>query len=119
MFLVGNRHMSPLPEFPRAALAAGLPARFLYWFGRSGQRYLFSCTGLSGAADFESGVAIAVSGTEVIWSGEIAELLGLPNEAPAKRGAIYVHLLASTRAARRAIVEDLCPAAQVEFRLAA
>jgi hypothetical protein len=118
MFLVGIV-MSSLPAFPRAALAAGLPARFLYWFGRSGQRYLFSCTGLCGAADFESGVAIAVSGTEVIWSGEIAELLALSKDAPARRAAIYVHLLASTRAARRAIVEDLHPAAQAELRLAA
>ena len=111
--------MSLLPEFPRAALAAGLPARFLYWFGRSGQRYLFSCTGLSGAADFESGVAIAVSGTEIVWSGEIAELIALPKDAAARRAAIYVHLLASTLAARRAIVDDLRPEAHAELRLAA
>ena len=111
--------MSPLPHLPRAALAAGLPLRFLYWFGRSGQRYLFSCTGLDGAADFESGVAIAVSGSEIVWSGEIAELLELPKDAPRRAGAIYVHLLASTLAARRAIVEDLRPEGHAELRLAA
>jgi hypothetical protein len=119
MFLVGDQSMSSLPEFPRAALAAGLPARFLYWFGRSGQRYLFSCTGFSGAADFESGVVIAVSGTEIVWSGEVAELLDLPKDAPARRAAIYIHLLASTLAARRAIADDLRPAVHAEFRLAA
>jgi hypothetical protein len=111
--------MSSLPEFPRAALAAGLPARFIYWYGRSGQRYLFSCTGLSGAADFESGVAIAVSGNEIVWSGEVNELIELPKDAPARRAAIYVHLLASTLIARRAVIEDLRPEALAELRLAA
>lgn len=111
--------MSPLPQFPRAALAAGLPARFLYWFGRSGRRYLFSCTGLSGAADFESGVAIAVNGHEIVWSGEVAELAELPKEAPARRAAIYVHLLAATLAARRDVIDDLRPEQHAQLRLAA
>ena len=111
--------MSPLPHLPRAALAAGLPLRFLYWFGRSGRRYLFSCTGLDGAADFESGVAIAVSENEIVWSGEVADLAELPKDAPAKRAAIYVHLLATTLAARRAVIDDLRPEECAELRLAA
>jgi hypothetical protein len=107
------------PQIPRAALAAGLPARFLYWVGRSGQRYLFSCTGLGGAADFETGVAIAVSGREIIWIGEVGELARLPKDAPARRAAIHVHLLAATLAERRAIIDDLRPALEVPLRLAA
>ena len=64
-------------------------------------------------------MAIAVSGNEIVWSGEIAELAELPKDAPARGASIYVHLLASTLAARRAVVEDLRPEVQAELRLAA
>lgn len=111
--------MSLVPQIPRAALAAGLPARFLYWFGRSGRRYLFSCTGLRGAADFESGIAIAVSGKDIVWVGEVADLSRLAKDAPARRAAIHVHLLATTLGERRAVIEDLRPIEEVQLRLAA
>ena len=111
--------MSLVPQIPRAALAAGLPARFLYWVGRSGRRYLFSCTGFPGAADFESGIAIAVSGNDIVWIGEVAEFAGLAKDAPARRAAIHVHLLATTLEERRAVIEDLRPVEEPQLRLAA
>ena len=80
--------------------------------------YLFLCTGLDGAADFESGVAIAVSSNEIVGSGEVTDLAGF-RKTHGRRAAIYVHLLATTLAARRAIVEDLRPEARAELRLAA
>ena len=111
--------MSLVPQIPRVTLAAGLPARFLYWVGRSGRRYLFSCTGFRGAADFESGIAIAVSGKEIVWVGEIAELSSLAKDAPERRAAIHVHLLATTLEERRVAIEDLRPMAEAQLRLAA
>jgi len=114
-----SQQVSNAPQIPRAALAAGLPARFLYWVGRSGRRYLFSCTGLDGAADFESGVAIAVSGREIVWIGEVAELSMLSKDAPARRAAIHLHLLAATLAERRDVIDDLRPEERAELRLAA
>ena len=111
--------MSLSPHLPRVALAAGLPARFLYWFGRSGRRYLFSCTGARAAADFESGVAIAVSGGQIVWIGEVAELARMADSAVPRRAEIFVHLLAVTLADRRAVIDDLRPEEVVRFRLAA
>jgi hypothetical protein len=112
--------MSSTPTISRAALAAGIPARYLYWTGRSGRRYLFTCMSNTAAAELESGVAIAVRGERIIWTGQVAELALLPDDAPARRAAIYVHLLASTLAERRGVVWDLRPAEeQSHLRLAA
>lgn len=102
--------MTPSPIVPRAALAAGIPARYLYWSGQSGRRYLFTCTSAAALADFDSGVAIAVSGERIVWAGDVTELARMPAGAPARRAAIYVHLLAATLAERRAVVSDLQPA---------
>jgi hypothetical protein len=111
--------MSQSPQLPRVTLAAGLPARFVYWFGRSGRRYLFSCTGAGAAADFESGVAIAVSGGQIVWIGEVAEFSRMAEHSVPRRAEIYVHLLAATLAERRALIEDLRPEEAVRLRLAA
>lgn len=101
--------MSSVSCLSRAALAAGIPARYLYWTGRSGRRYLFTCMSLAAAADLEGGVAIAVSGEHIVWIGDVGELAHLPPEAPARRAAVYVHLLASTLAERRGVIWDLRP----------
>jgi hypothetical protein len=111
--------MESSPYVSRAALAAGVPARYLYWSGRSGRRYLFTCTGTDALPDFEDGVAIAVSGGRTIWTGEVAALARLPADAAPRRAAIYLHLLASTLDARRAIIDDLRPAEAPYLRLAA
>ena len=107
------------PIVSRAALAAGVPVRYLYWIGRSSRRYLFTCTDWPGLSDFADGVAIAVSAGEIVWSGEIAALASLPASAEARRAAIYVHLLASNAEERRAVIEDLRPACGTHLRLAA
>ncbi len=111
--------MLPSPHLSRVTLAAGLPARFLYWFGHSGQRYLFTCMGADAAADFESGVAIAVSGGQIVWIGEVAALARMAEYSVPRRAEIYVHLLAATLAERRAVIEDLRPEERVSLRLAA
>ena len=111
--------MRSSPYVSRAALAAGVPARFLYWSGRSGRRYLFTCTSAERLADFDEGVAIAVGGGETIWVGNVAELGRMPAEAPPRRAAIYLHLLAPTREARRNVIEDLRPVEISHLRLAA
>jgi hypothetical protein len=110
--------MNDLPQVSRVALAAGLPARYVYWSGQSGRRYLFTCIGAGALADFDCGVAIAVSGGETVWIGDVTELAAMPAGSRARRAEIYVHLLASTLAERRAVIADMRPARQ-ELRLAA
>jgi hypothetical protein len=105
--------MPPSPSPSRAALAAGVPARFLYWTGRSSRRYLFSCTGVAALADFEEGIAMAVRGERIVWVGEVAALARMPEQAGPRRAAIYLHLLATTAEEQRAVIEDLRP--QLEF----
>ncbi|HWT31003.1 MAG TPA: hypothetical protein VN240_08265 [Propylenella sp.] len=107
------------PIVSRAALAAGVPVRYLYWFGRSQQRYLFTCTEWRSLQDFSEGVAIAVCQGAIVWSGEIAALAALPPFAEARRAALYVHLLAATPEERRGIIEDLRPTESPHLRLAA
>ena len=107
------------PIVSRAALAAGVPVRYLYWTGRSQRRHLFTCTDWRSLPDFSEGVAIAVSHGAIVWSGEIAALAALPPFAEARRAAIYIHLLAATPEERRAVIEDLRPAEGGHLRLAA
>jgi hypothetical protein len=72
------------------------------------------------AAELESGVAIAVSGERIVWIGQVAELALLAIDAPPRRAAVYVHLLAATLAERRGVMWDLRPAeAEGHLRLAA
>lgn len=109
MFQVEAR-MSSMPTISQAAVAAGIPARYIYWTGRSGRRYLFTGMSDRAASGLESGIAIAVSGERIVWIGEVAELERLSDTAPARRAAVYVHLLAKDAAARRAVIWDLRPA---------
>jgi hypothetical protein len=111
--------MNPVPQISRVAIAAGLPARYLYWVGRSGKRYLFTCTGGAAAVtDFDSGIAIAVASGEIVWIGEVAMLSRMPQGARPRRAEVYLHFLAKTPAERRAIIDDLRPERQ-PMRLAA
>lgn len=111
--------MIPLSCFSRAALAAGIPARYLYWFGRSGRRYLFTCTEPGGIGDFADGIAILVSAGEIIWTGEIAALASAMRSGGLPEGALYVHLLATRAEERRAVIADLRPVDGAHLRLAA
>jgi hypothetical protein len=100
----------------QAAIAAGVPARYLYWRGRSNRRYLFTRT--AALADFAEGVAIAAVAGQIVWAGEIGQMPGVCG-ADWRSASFYVHLLAATADERRAIVEDLSPAARGCVRLAA
>src|SRR5215204_1258141 len=108
---------SPYPS--RAALAAGVPARYHYWHGRSRQRYLFTCTDSAGISDFLEGVAIAAIDGTVVWTGEVSQLALMAVTTWPRRAALYVHLLASTPEERRAVIEDLRPSVGGHLRLAA
>jgi hypothetical protein len=99
----------------QAPTAAGVPARYLYWRGRSNRRYLFTRTAT--LADFAEGVAIAAVAGQIVWAGEIGQAGACI--ANWGRASFYVHLLATTADERRAIVEDLSPAARSCVRLAA
>lgn len=109
----------PFPVVPQAASAAGLPARYLYWCGRSGRRYLFTATDAAGIADFGEGVAIAAVDGRIVWTGEIAALAFMLLATGMQRASFYVHLLASTREERRAVMADLRPIDGAHLRLAA
>jgi len=111
--------MNPSPQVSRAAHAAGVSDRFLYWFGRSGRRYLFTRAGDGALADFGAGVAIAVSGDTVIWCGEVETLARFPATSAVRQASVYVHLLSPTPAERRTVIEDLRPSADCSMRLAA
>ena len=102
--------MSSMPIVSQAAVAAGIPARYLYWTGRSGRRYLFTCMSDAAASGLESGVAIAVSGEHIAWIGEVAALAHRSSGTDARGADIYVHLLAKDASARRAVIWDLRPA---------
>lgn len=107
---------SPLPA--RAALAAGVATQFFYWSGRSGRRYLFSCTAGARIADFEEGVAMAVGGESIVWVGEVTALARMPLESAPRRAAIFLHLLAGTEEERRAVIDDLQPRRDGCFQIA-
>jgi hypothetical protein len=114
MFLVCSFYVEDLPRMSspspsRAALAAGVPTRFLYWLGRSGKRHLFTRTSGQGISDFEDGVAIAVRDGKVIWAGDIADLGRMPEHSAPRRATIYLHLLASNAEERQAVTDDLRP----------
>ena len=75
------------------------------------RRYLFTALEPRSLADFEEGVAIAVAGGRIIWSGEVAALGSMPEQAPPRRAELFVHLLARTAEERRGIIQDLTPIA--------
>jgi len=107
------------PHLSQAALKAGLPARYVYWSGHSGARYLFTCMDADTAADFETAVALAVSGGQIVWTGESRDLGRMDARALPRRAEIYVHLLAATLADRRRVIDDLRPEEPTRLRLAA
>lgn len=110
--------MQPKSTIPNSVLDAGLPARFRYWSGRSGGRYLFTHTDLAGLDHFDEAVVILVRFGRIIWAGmppdseeKAAEMLGLARREGTE---IYIHLLARTQDQREGIVEDLRAVVHVE-----
>ena len=96
---------------PNIVLEAGLPARFRYWSGISGARYLFTRTDLAALDHFDEAVVILVRFGRIIWAGFP------PGRAPSaerltalagREGTeIYIHLLARTDEHRDRIIADL------------
>jgi hypothetical protein len=107
------------PFFSQAAEEAGLPARYVFWYGRSGRRYLFTSTDLGSIGDFVDAVAIAVRGGSVVWAGEGSALAEMPGTRWLRGAELYVHLLAAAAEDRRAAVADLRPAPPEHLRIAA
>jgi hypothetical protein len=94
------------PSRPRVLGDAPMGDRFRYWYGRSGRRYLFSAVAPGDVADLD-GVVVLVAGGAADRPEHVG--LNLPVGVPA--GAVYVHLLAETDAARADIIADLAPRA--------
>ena len=111
--------MKTLSFAPQIAVAAGLPSRYRYWSGRSGQRYLFTGTDFASLLDFEDAVAIAVRDAAIVWAGEARAGTLLSVAARIANASFYMHLLAVTEADRRTIVDDLRPDAGSPLRAAA
>lgn len=122
MFLVCSSavlSMTPSSSVPQAAVEAGLPARYRYWTGRSGRRYLFTDTELSALLDFPESVAIAVRRETIVWAGEPHPASLLAAAAEIAGAAFYVHLLAADPAERRQAIQDLVPSNGPRLRVAA
>jgi hypothetical protein len=112
-----GRSVFQSPFVPQAALAAGLPARYLYWHGRSGRRYLFTRTEIAALADFVDAVVILVADGEIVFAGGPADARLAASAF--RRVSAHVHLLAASAAARKAIAADIAPPAAQIIRLAA
>ena len=109
--------MTKVSFIPQSAVEAGLPARYRYWTGDSGRRYLFTRTDPAGLEDFRGAVILAVRFGQVVWAGESA---ADARRHGASRGTgLYVHLLATSAAARREIVADFTPELAPQPALAA
>jgi len=107
------------PQPSSAARAAGIPARYVYWFGQSGRRVLFTETDEAALADVSGGVVIAVRGGAIIWAGESDAFAALPRTAWLRGAEFFVHLLAASAGERRGLVADFRPAQREPVRLAA
>jgi hypothetical protein len=110
--------MKPTSSIPNSVLEAGLPARFRYWSGLSGKRYLFTRTDLAGLAHFDEAVVILVRYGRVIWAGDPPGRDSPAGELAALAGRhgteIYIHLLARSNEQREAIIGDLKAVFDVE-----
>ena len=110
--------MKPRSSIPNIVLEAGLPARFRYWSGGSGRRYLFTKSDLEAVCHFDNAVIIVVRYGRIVWAGGLSgsqgEYAGL-NEMSDRDGAqIFVHLLARDDTQRSQIIEDLEQAIEID-----
>ena len=112
---------------PKLAERAGLGDRFHYWRGASGRRYLFTVVPAAVLCDFTSAAVVLAQRTregglaarEILMVDSLGRLVDgdryLAGDVPLSVVAL-VHLLASTEAELRRIVDDLTA---VSLRLAA
>ncbi len=103
---------------PKSAEAGGFGARFRFWIGASGRRYLFTAVAAEGLADFADAVIVVARGNAARgYAGVDIADLGTPGEASAARISrrvasdpgltAFVHLLAADAAKRGDIAADL------------
>jgi hypothetical protein len=103
---------------PKSAEAGGFGARFRFWIGASGRRYLFTAVTAEELAGFADAVAVMARGDAGRgYAGVDIADLGAPGEANAARIArrvaadpgltAFVHLLAVDAERRRDIAADL------------
>jgi hypothetical protein len=106
---------------PLAALAeASFAQRFRHWRGASGRRYIFSVYDPLACPSYDNAVLIAAAYDEagdarivlVVDTGALPDIaLARAKEQTAEFEApeFHIHLLATTRAERLALIEDLAP----------
>jgi hypothetical protein len=106
---------------PLAALAdASFAQRFRHWRGASGRRYIFSVYDPLACPSYDNAVLIGAARDEndevrIVWVADTGALpdiaLARAKEETAVFGAseFHIHLLATTRAERLALIEDLAP----------
>lgn len=101
---------------PGVAQAAGIESRFHFWRGASGRRYLFTEVSPENLRHFENVVVILAE----VWRGRPVAASATVIEARLFEGAAlfrelaagsrlrpFVHFLATSPRARRAVVSDL------------
>ncbi len=110
--------MRPTTSVPHSVLEAGLPARFRYWSGQSGARYLFTQTDLSAIAHFDDAIVIVGRFGRVIWAGHTPDYNCASSDLAMLAGRdgsdLYVHLLARSADDRLQIIEDLKAVIHIE-----
>jgi hypothetical protein len=110
----------PIPHggIPAAARATGFDDRFHFWIGASGRRYLFTAVAADALAHFRDVVVLVaerrphgapVGRSVFVTDGEGASREAMFAESGVKpsEAALFVHLLADTPDARRAVAADL------------
>jgi hypothetical protein len=117
LFCKAEDHMAASSFIPQSAREAGVPARYRYWTGRSGRRYLFTRTDAGSLEDFRGAVLLAVRFGDIVWAGDSAA--EARRHAASRGTGVYVHLLAASAAARREIAADLAPEPAPQAELAA
>ena len=110
--------MKPTTSVPRIALEAGLPARFQYWSGGSGRRYLFTRTDIDAVHYFDNAVVIVARYGRIVWAGHSQGhdySNSTLNQLSQRDGAkIFIHLLARNDAQRSEIILDLSETIEVD-----
>ncbi len=91
---------------PAAAAAAGLGARFRYWSGGSGRRYLFTAIDSGALSDFV-GAIVVVTLRDGTAAGTTRVGVCEAGMAIADDEIAFVHLLSTTAAGRDVVLDDL------------
>lgn len=106
-------YREPIRTFvPEAAIAAGIPARYRYWSGQSGRRYVFTRIPSRDAAEFAQAVLLVARGDVPIWAGSALAWPDVNWASKDPSHEFYVHLLAAGEPERHAIADDLLGARQ-------